>query len=102
MFDRPGPVFLQLPVTAIIIGSTLGIGFALAYSLARSDLSYTDKLKRNIPASLGFSIPTVLVGLVAGYLTGTSRSPAVGTIIPAVLALFGGLNVYFFGVESKN
>src|SRR4051794_2506403 len=102
MFGKPGPIFIDLAVAAIIIGSILGAGFALAFSLAGGEQSYLNKLKRNMPPALGFSIPIVLVALVAGYLTGSSRSPVVGTIIPAVLALFGGLNVYFFGIESKN
>lgn len=35
-----------------------------------------------------------LLGLVTGYLTGFSRDPVVGAVLPAVLSLFGGLAVF--------
>ena len=47
--------------------------------------------------ALGFSS----LGIVAGYLTGLSRQPAVGDLIPAVLSLIGALAVYIVG-KSKN
>jgi hypothetical protein len=34
-------------------------------------------------------------------LIGISRSPAVGTVVPAVLTLIGGLSIYIFGTESR-
>ena len=47
------------------------------------------------------SIPVGLVAFASGYLTSVSRASAVGTVLPAVLALFAGLNVYVFGSDSK-
>lgn len=48
-----------------------------------------------------FSFPVGLIAYAAGLLTGLSRAPAVGSVLPAILALIGGLNIYVFGVESK-
>lgn len=50
---------------------------------------------------LGVGVPIALIGYVSGYLTGLSRSPAVGNLLPAVLALIGGVSVYVFGSENK-
>lgn len=47
-------------------------------------------------------LPVALAGYSTGFLTGLSRAPAVGNLLPAVLALIGGLSVYVFGAESKS
>jgi hypothetical protein len=49
-----------------------------------------------------FSIPTFFVAYVAGYLTGISRAPAVGNLVPSLLVLIGGLNIYLFGTSREN
>lgn len=46
------------------------------------------------------SIPIAMLGYATGFLTGISRSPAVGTVIPGVLALVGGFAVYIFGTDN--
>lgn len=46
-------------------------------------------------------VPVALVAYGAGLLTGLSRAPAVGTVLPATLAVVAGLNVYLFGTDSK-
>lgn len=38
-----------------------------------------------------------MLGLAAGYLTGFSREPAVGAVLPAVLSLMGGVAVFLVG-----
>ena len=40
-----------------------------------------------------------LLGITAGQLTGLSRTSAVGTVLPAVLTLVGGMVVYLVGVK---
>ena len=40
------------------------------------------------------AIPFGITGIVAGFLTGVSRSPAVTALIPAILTIFGGSIVY--------
>jgi hypothetical protein len=42
-----------------------------------------------------------LLGGVAGYAGGLSREAAVGTIIPAILGIAGGLSAYLFGVDGS-
>ncbi|MDQ2733453.1 MAG: hypothetical protein M3Y55_00355 [Pseudomonadota bacterium] len=39
----------------------------------------------------------LLLGLVAGYLTGLSRESAVGAVVPAVLTLMGGVAAVLIG-----
>jgi hypothetical protein len=52
-------------------------------------------------SAVGYSIPIVSLAFVAGYLTGISRSPAVGAVVPAVLTMIGALNVFVFGVMKS-
>jgi hypothetical protein len=102
MFPSAEVAFIQLLISPLLIGACLGIVFALTFSLVNRERSYWDKLKQNFLPAIGFSIPIVLVGYVAGYFTGISRSPVVGAIVPSFLALIGGLNIYLFGVDTKN
>ena len=95
-------IFLGLIIKPLLIGAVAGIVLAACYSLQAGEKTYREKLRLNLLPALGYSIPIILVAYVAGYLTGISRSAAVGTVVPAVLALMGGLNIYFFGVEAKN
>ena len=101
MLGRAFYALIDLALPPIVIGVFCGVIFALSYSFI-GESSYTYKLKRNILPAVLFSIPTVFVAYVAGYLTGISRAPAVGNLVPAVLALIGGLNIYLFGTERKN
>jgi uncharacterized membrane protein len=49
----------------------------------------------------GFTFPASLIGYISGYLATMNRTSAIGTILPAVLALIGGLNIYIFGTENR-
>lgn len=44
--------------------------------------------------SMGF------LGVVAGLVTGQSRDPAVGTVLPAVLSLIGALTLYLIAAKA--
>jgi hypothetical protein len=41
-----------------------------------------------------------ILGIVTGYMTGMSREPAIGAVLPAVLSLVGGLTVYVISKEA--
>jgi predicted neutral ceramidase superfamily lipid hydrolase len=43
-----------------------------------------------------------MLGMVTGYLSGFSRAPALGTVLPAVLSLMGGIVVYIIGKNSTS
>jgi hypothetical protein len=51
------------------------------------------------------SVPAVfalcLLGIVTGQITGLSREAAVGTVIPAILGLLGGIVLYLIGTKGK-
>jgi hypothetical protein len=102
IYGQAEQLTVESTVRPIVVGILFGIVMALTYSLQKGEQSYLEKLKRNIPSALGYSVPVALIGYIAGYLTGVSRAPAVGTIVPAILALMGGMNIYFFGTESRN
>lgn len=43
-----------------------------------------------------------LLGMVAGYMTGLSRQPAVTAVIPAALSIIAGLSVYIVGAKRAD
>jgi peptidoglycan/LPS O-acetylase OafA/YrhL len=43
-----------------------------------------------------------MLGLVTGYLTGFSRTPAVGAVLPAVLSLLGGVTAFILGRSRES
>src|SRR5690242_10409183 len=49
---------------------------------------------------LAISFAMSMLGLVTGFLTGLSRAPAVGAVLPAMLTLIGGLVLLFVGRET--
>src|SRR4029077_4523473 len=55
----------------------------------------------NTARLLGFSFPISLVAYIAGYLSTMGRTSAIGSVLPAVLTLIGGLNLYVFGTDQK-
>jgi hypothetical protein len=70
--------------------------------LARSLGQYWKLVKKLVPFLMAHSIPISVVGYIAGMMTAFSRSAAVGNVLPAVLAMIAGLNIYIFGSDSKN
>lgn len=103
IFGIPEIVTVNLLVTAIV--------FAIIVSIVTSIIVAAIKIiaGNSVSSNLAgwyylvlYSIPISIVAYIAGYLTAFSRSAAVGTVIPAVLALIGGLNIYIFGTEAKN
>lgn len=102
MFGEIDRLIIGLIAKPLLVGAVAGLIFAVIYSLQAGDATYPEKLRRNLLPAIGYSIPTTLVAFIAGYLTGISRAPAVGNVVPAVLAMIGGLNIYFFGIETKN
>jgi hypothetical protein len=47
-------------------------------------------------------VPFGIVGMISGYLTGSSRVSAISAIVPAALTLVGGVAVYLFTKGGKS
>jgi hypothetical protein len=77
------------PVPGFVVVFTLIIAFLFGKFHSRSELFFV---------ILGFS----MLGIVTGYLSGFSRAPTLGTVLPAVLSLMGGLVVYMIGKDSSS
>jgi hypothetical protein len=43
-----------------------------------------------------------MLGIVTGYLTGFSREPAIGAVMPAALSIMGGLLVFLVGKNQES
>ena len=87
------PLLISI-VTAFIIGAATSLFF-------RENHSW---MERFVSVSIFYffvALPTSELGFVVGFLIGVSRSPAIGTVIPAVLTLLGGLGIYVFGTENR-
>ena len=79
-----------LPLAAVVIASLL---YTIVMLVARPE----DK-RGLLLVLLAFS----MLGIVTGYLTGLSREPAVGAVLPAVLSLFGGLAAALIGRDNAS
>jgi len=80
----------------------LALVFALYTRFAIPDKSAKKAFWDVLWLYAGVGLPIAWIGYGTGFLTGISRnSSAVGSLLPAVLALIGGLSVYAFGTDSK-
>lgn len=70
-------------------------------ALYRSEATFISEFRRILSYYFLAGVPVALIGYSVGFLTGISRSPAIGNVIPAVLAVIGGLSVYAFGSDNK-
>jgi hypothetical protein len=69
-------------------------GLAVIVALVLSRLGRTKWERRSWSVAL-FAIS--MLGAVTGLMSGLSRAPAMGAILPAVLGLVGGVTVYLVG-----
>jgi hypothetical protein len=98
----PESLTLYLIVTAIIFSAIIAVLSAVIVTVVEGYFrEFFSRFIANWRYLTSVSVPVGVIAFASGYLTSVSRSPAVGTVLPAVLALFGGLNVYIFGSESK-
>jgi hypothetical protein len=85
---------------ALLLGVAAGLLFATAARVPRLLGRQTE-----VPTWIGsvlISVPIVIVANIAGYLAGAAGSTAVGNLLPAVLALIAGFNVYLFGANAQH
>jgi len=101
-------IFYTYRATTIVLVTAglcaVAIAFFAAIVLApfeTSDDSYIKTVRKIFQALIGYSIPISILAYVAGYLTVYSRTSAVGNVLPAVLALVGGANIYVFGTDNS-
>jgi hypothetical protein len=93
----------QLILFPLALAATLSIFQACAVWL-RNRLRYEDQ--EIIPVLLlSFSVMMSfgILGIVLGYLSGLSREPVVGAVLPALLTLVAAVSVYVVGqsIESR-
>jgi hypothetical protein len=76
-------------------------GFSVTFSIVLRSISSERRFVDVLLYYFAFTLPISLIGFSAGALAGLSRSPAIGNVLPAVLALLAGLSVYIFGTENR-
>lgn len=77
------------PILLIVVILASGIAFLAGKSGQRRELFF-------VVAAVS------MLGIVTGYLAGFSRAPAIGTVLPAVLSLMGGLVIFLVGRNSES
>jgi hypothetical protein len=77
-------VVWPLPLIAFVISGVV-------YFLNRSK----ESRESSFLVLLAFS----MLGVVTGFLTGISRTAAVGLVLPAILSLVGGLGIFLIGTD---
>lgn len=82
-------------VTALTIAFTLTIIVYLAIIITIRPVPKTNDLIEGCFIIFGVG----LIGACVGQISGLSRTPVAGTILPAVLTSIGGFGVYIFGNE---
>ena len=90
-----GPMALQ----AVAIGTVLAL---LASTLHKRSRRAADKggTMASFAQSLLYLTSFAFLGSASGFLTGNSRSAAVGDLVPAALAIFGALSVAILSSKS--
>lgn len=100
----PELVVRDMLATVLLASAMLAlVGFAVdtVAEAARGTMDWRRWPWRAV-ALLAFTVPVALAAYVSGYLATMSRTTAVGNVLPAVLALLGGLNVYVFGTDTRH
>jgi hypothetical protein len=57
------------------------------------------KGRGQFPSFVAIIFSISMLGLVTGMMTGQSREPAVGAVVPAALSLMSGVVVYLTGIK---
>ena len=86
---------VKLLACVIFASAIIALLFVLVY-FGRENFAQT------FVKAMVVALPAAAMAYVAGYLTGISRSPAVGTVLPAVLAVLAGANIYFAEPERRH
>jgi hypothetical protein len=84
-----------LIVSALVFSVLYGLAF-----IVYRRVPTTSRAKEAVFAALWSGMPLGFIGLVAGFLTGSSRSPAVSALVPAILAFTGLSITYLIGKSA--
>ncbi|GEM_PF-4060753 len=80
----------------------VAVGIMLVASVVFSFMGVTPKIQsKSFKQQMVLMLTVSILGAVAGVEGGMSRVGVVGDIVPAALALAGGVSVYLFGVKSS-
>jgi len=91
---------------AIVMSVAISVVMSFAYLIPTTkDTTAEDASTPPPPSYQLFLIVIIafsLLGFTSGQMMGQSRDPAIGDVLPAVLALISGLFIYLISKESNN
>lgn len=94
-------VALQFLAAAIGVSAVTALLVAMGYGMLRkfNRAGAAKPYWQVVAAALPYVFLLAVVGGLAGQLGGGSRSPVVGQLVPAIMALFGPFLAYFLGTK---
>jgi hypothetical protein len=90
---------LSIAANIVALSFAISLSFALlGYVVDRKDIK--KPLLSRLALCFSYSLPLASIAVCAGYLTGTSRLPAVAALLPAALSLLSA--VYLWAVNAQS
>jgi hypothetical protein len=86
----------SLWLSAFLLAVSAAI-FALFYAMSRAWFHRSDRQTKIVLSGFLVGFPLGVTGMISGFLTGSSRSPAVSALVPAILTFIGLIVVYMLG-----
>src|SRR5277367_5950134 len=73
---------------------------AVVTALLFFPVSWRRRGKLSATETIAVLVALSFIGIITGYLTGLSRTPVVGAVLPAVLTVIGGLVLFIVTREA--
>ena len=93
--------FMMCVVSAFAVLMSLAI-LAIVFKLSGRFVPWSRANKIAFGQATFFCIPFAVLGTTVGFVTGLSRETAVGDVLPAFLALVGGVSVYLVSKGGRS
>jgi hypothetical protein len=90
-------VLVAAAMSGAISACALTLGLRLIEKRTVRDLMSNSQVRY----SVFLLLPVSILGVGVGYVSGLSRQPAVGNVVPAVLAILGAVSGYLFSKGQK-
>lgn len=87
---------LPLPIFAALIAIII-----IKFSNSHINPDHDPAIAKEVKQLFIVVFAMALLGITTGQMTGQSREPAVGAVLPAVLGLIGGISVYLVGSKDS-
>ncbi len=95
-FSIPTAIHLLLVNGAV----TLAICFLVTLSVSWKSFPVEGRFVPTITGLSALMAPILFIGSIVGFMMSSSRAPAIGDVMPAVLSIVGGMTIAVYSLES--